>query len=72
MILDMQPIKNFYSISCYATHMLISSFNPKKMELLLLFFQVFCLDSKDIMNLDKGKVYCDIFITSFARKTKLF
>jgi len=52
MILDMQPVRNFYSILCYATHMLISSFNLENMELLLLFFQVFCLDNKDIMNLE--------------------
>jgi hypothetical protein len=30
--------------------MLISSFNTKKMEPLLLFFQAFFLESKDIMN----------------------
>ncbi len=53
-ILDMQPIKNFYSILCHAImHMLISSFKPKNMEPLLLFFQVFCLESKDIVNLEE-------------------
>jgi hypothetical protein len=53
MILDMQPIKKNYSFLCHAiTHMLISSFNPKKMELLLLFSQFFCLESKDIVNLE--------------------
>jgi predicted SprT family Zn-dependent metalloprotease len=53
MILDMQPIKKIYTILCHAiTHMFISSFNPKKMEWLLLFSQVFYLESKDIMNLE--------------------
>jgi hypothetical protein len=49
----MQPIKIFYSLLCHAIiHMLISSFNPENMEALLLFFQVFCLESKDIVNLE--------------------
>jgi hypothetical protein len=46
----MQPTKNFYNLLCHAiTHMLISNFNPEKMELLLLFSQVFSLESKDIV-----------------------
>jgi len=46
MILNTQPTKNFYNLLCHAiTHMLISSFNLEKMELLLLFSQVFYLES---------------------------
>jgi hypothetical protein len=45
----MQPIKKHYNLLCHVvTHMLISTFNPKKMEPLLLFFQV--LESKGIVN----------------------
>jgi hypothetical protein len=47
----MQPIKNLCSLLCHAImHTLISSFNPEKMEPLLLFSRVFCLESKGIVN----------------------
>jgi hypothetical protein len=47
----MQSIKKIYSHLCHAImDMLISSFNLEKMEPLLLFSQVFSLESKSIVN----------------------
>ncbi len=50
-------LKIYIVFLCHAIrHMLISSFNLEKMEPLLLFSKVFCLESTDIMNPDKDKV----------------
>jgi len=68
----MQPINNFYSLFCHAImHTLIFKFQPRKDGAVITIFWGLLFGTQGYCESTVKKVYCDVFIMSFARKAKL-